>query len=73
MNKKPTRPRPSQWFWCQECGRRGSYHLMEMLGIRKEIEKWYGAEFARYWKQPRGGAKIWLLERGIKFVLREPL
>jgi len=36
---------------------------------RTEIEKWYGAEFARYWKQPRGGAKIWLLERGIKFVL----
>jgi len=42
-------------------------------GVTRVIQKWYGAEFARYWKQPRGGAKIWLLERGIKFVLREPL
>jgi len=28
MNEKPTRPRPSQIFWCQECGRHGDINDM---------------------------------------------
>jgi|GEM_PF-2069009 len=28
MNNKPPRPRPSQWFWCQECGRQGDINDM---------------------------------------------